>query len=305
MTSSAPFVDVRLDVINQLLAIFEPEKDRIMRGVKTKISKAYEAYLQEIFNIVDMPSSRVTVSVDVNLKAPNILLHSRHTGTARTSSSGTSGSSEVRGEPGLLISLGTFTMRNDDLTKRGSLGGYGGLDSRTHASYNRMIDERGTSFSIWGRPVNTFSFSDAYDGYVLTFSDLAAKRILLSPGGGRDSITYVSTRLDAIDRTGQEAVTTFVSLAPSRKSDAEEGIRLAIRRLTIKETLSLPSVFINGNLPSLNVIAAADFISTARSIVQQISSDAQKGRPVEESLDLDRNVSATVSPIPSVRPSNG
>ena len=300
-TSAAPFIDVRLDVISQLLAIFEPEKDRIMRGVKTTIAKAYEAYLQEILNIVDMPSSRVTVSVDINLKAPNILLHSRNAETGRTS---TTGPSEVPDEPGLLISLGTFTMRNDDLKNSDAVGGYGGLDSRTEATYDEMMDQRGESFSIWGRPVSTFSFADAYDGYRLTFSDLAAKRILLSPGGGPDSITYVSTRLDTTGHA-QESVTTFVSLAHSQKADDEEVIRLAIRRLTIRETLSLPSVFLNGDLPSVNVIAAADFISTARSIVQQLTSDAQNGRPVEESLDLDGSGSATVSPIPSVRLFNG
>ena len=70
------FADFRVDLVEEIMAIFEPPTERLLRGVKSSISSAYEDYIV-LLAATAMPGVRNSINLNIVIHAPRVLLRSR------------------------------------------------------------------------------------------------------------------------------------------------------------------------------------------------------------------------------------
>ena len=186
-------------------------------------------------------------------------------------------------QQGILVELGVFTILTEPLD--GPLTHYAALAARTTATLTKPHEVGQQETALFGKSFADLKFREVYDCYQMTVAKFAIRRVYYDPCEHMlaDASPFIksdsSVRPTNIFDLMSEPVDRRASKdsADSSRSIEELQIQLslAVRRLTVVETMELPATFFNGCLPRVQLTVTPLLVSTVHAVIEQTVADSE------------------------------
>ena len=212
-------------------------------------------------------------------------------------------------QQGILVELGVFTILAEPLD--GPLTHYAALAARTAATLKKAREVGQHETALFGRSFADLGFREVYDCYEMTVAKFAVRRVYYDPREHMwaDASPFIkpesSVRPTKIFDLTREPVDLRASKDVSDSSSIEElhiQLNLAVRRLTVVETMELPATFFNGFLPRVQLTVTPLLVSTVQAVIEQTVADAETierdyPQGASEWYDMHRSDESIVCPL--------